>query len=261
MNFVVLLITNNIQIMVASQSTAKHVYTFGNKTAEGNGKMKELLGGKGANLCEMSLLGLHVPPGFIITTETCIQYNKIGRDKIIEILQEEVKQGLSHLEAIMGSKFGDTVNPLLVSVRSGARVSMPGMMDTVLNVGLNDDVVEGLARRTGKPRFAWDSYRRFIQMYGDVVMKVNTYHDGEEDVFDDILEKLKEQKHYESDRGFTVDDLKYVVSLFKEAIQKYTGKPFPADPTQQLWNAIMAVFESWTTPRAVLYRKLHGYPE
>ncbi len=239
----------------------KRVYTFGNKTAEGNGSMKELLGGKGANLCEMSFIGLNVPPGFIITTETCNEYQQIGSDRIIEELRHDVETGLRHIEEIMCSNFGDTSNPLLVSVRSGARASMPGMMDTVLNVGLNDEVVEGLAKKTGKSRFAWDSYRRFIQMYGDVVMKVNTFHDGEQDVFDTILDEIKEKNHYENDRGFTLEDLKLVVALFKDVILKYTGKPFPISPSDQLWNAIIAVFESWFTPRAVFYRKLNGYPD
>lgn len=244
-----------------TQEKVKHVYTFGNKTAEGNGSMKNLLGGKGANLCEMSLIGLHVPPGFIITTDACNIYQQIGRDRIIETLRPEVETGLQHVEKIMQSKFGDVSNPLLVSVRSGARASMPGMMDTVLNVGLNDEVVEGLAQKTGKARFAWDSYRRFIQMYGDVVMKVNTFHEGEHDVFDEILDEIKTQNHYENDRGFTLEDLKEIVARFKGVILKYTGKPFPVKPTDQLWNAIIAVFESWFTPRAVLYRKLHGYPD
>ena len=239
----------------------KHVYTFGNKTAEGNGTMKELLGGKGANLCEMSHLGLHVPPGFIITTETCNKYQAEGKQAIIELIKPELIAGLRHVEEIMGTRFGDAANPLLVSVRSGARVSMPGMMDTVLNIGLNDEVVEGLAAKSGKKRFAWDSYRRFIQMYGDVVMKVNTFHDNEEDVFDAILEEIKQKKGYASDQHFKVEDLMVIVDLYKEAIRVHTGKSFPEDPMEQLWNGIMAVFESWQTPRAKLYRKLHEYPD
>lgn len=238
----------------------KRVYTFGNKAAEGDGSMKNLLGGKGANLAEMSRIGLHVPPGFIITTDTCNEYQKVGKEKIIELLRKEVNAGLHNIESIMGGRFGDPENTLLVSVRSGARVSMPGMMDTVLNIGLNDEVVEGLAKKTGKPRFAWDSYRRFIQMYGDVVMKVNTYHDEEGDVFDEIIEDIKTKNHYDSDRDLKLPDLMELVTQFKETIKKYTGKPFPTDPAEQLWNGVIAVFESWFTPRATLYRKLHNYP-
>ena len=247
--------------MIQAMEEVKRVYTFGDRSAEGNGQMKELLGGKGANLNEMSLLGLHVPPGFVITTDTCNEYRKRTREEIIEMLTDEMMGGLQHIEQIMGAGFGDTENPLLVSVRSGARVSMPGMMDTVLDVGLNDEVVEGLARRTGKQKFAWDSYRRFIQMYGDVVMKVNTYTEDEEDVFDVILEEMKTERGYDNDRQFTVEELKLIVERFKKTIIDLSGKEFPTRPLDQLWNAILAVFESWDTPRARLYRKLNEYPD
>lgn len=239
----------------------KRVYTFGNGTAEGRADMKDLLGGKGANLAEMSLIGIPVPPGFTITTEVCTEYNQLGRERIIEILKPEVEKGIAHIESVMGTKFGDKENPCLVSVRSGARVSMPGMMDTVLNLGLNDDVVEGIAKRWNNERFAWDSYRRFIQMYGDVVLGLKPQSKEDIDPFEEIIEKLKTSKGIKQDTELTVDDLKTLVTQFKEVVKKNIGKDFPEDPWEQLWGAIIAVFDSWKNERAVLYRKLHNIPE
>ena len=222
--------------------------------------MKNLLGGKGANLEEMSLIGLPVPPGFTITTEVCTVYHQQGRAETMEMIREEVLEGIKHVESIMGTSFGDQNHPCLLSVRSGARVSMPGMMDTVLNIGLNDRAVVGLARQTGKERFAWDSYRRFIQMYGDVVMNVKTYVEGDEDPFEMAIEKIKNNHGIVNDQDLTVENLVELVADYKELIQKYTGKAFPEDPHEQLWNSIMAVFESWFTDRAIVYRKLNDIP-
>ena len=231
----------------------KHIYYFGPGKAEGNQKMKELLGGKGANLAEMSGLGIPVPPGFTLTTEACALYSSKGK----KMLTEELEASVQYLESVMGTGFGNPSNPCLLSVRSGARVSMPGMMDTVLNLGLNDDSVIGLAKKTGKERFAWDSYRRFVQMYADVVMKVNRNSDNGRDTLEEILEELKIEKCVSTDQELTVDDLKVLVKRYKKTIRKITGKKFPMDPWTQLWNAIMSVFESWNTPRAQFYRKLN----
>ena len=238
----------------------KRVYKFGNAQAEGRTDMKNLLGGKGANLAEMNLVGVPVPPGFTITTEVCTEYNELGADKVIELLKPEVEEGIKLIEDIMGTKFGSNENPCLVSVRSGARVSMPGMMDTVLNLGMNDDAVEGLIKKTGNERFAWDSYRRFVQMYGDVVLGMKPASKEDIDPFEEIMEELKEKRGIELDTDFTVDDLKELVRLFKAAVLKVKGREFPADPWEQLWGAVMAVFDSWNNDRAILYRKLNGIP-
>ena len=238
----------------------KHVYTFGDKKAEGNASMKNLLGGKGANLAEMNLIGVPVPPGFTITTEVCTLYYSEGRDKVIELIRPEVEQGVKNIEKIMGAKFGDKDNPCLLSVRSGARASMPGMMDTVLNLGLNDNAIEGIAKKTGNERFAWDSYRRFVQMYGDVVLEMKPESKEDIDPFEEIIDKLKEERGVNLDNDLTTDDLKVLVKRFKVAVKEKTGKDFPDDPWEQLWGSIMAVFGSWMTERAILYRKLNAIP-
>ncbi len=239
----------------------KRVYTFGNKKAEGKTEMKNLLGGKGANLAEMNLVGVPVPPGFTITTEVCTEYNKLGKDKVVEVLKSEVETAVKQIEDIMGTKFGDKENPLLVSVRSGARVSMPGMMDTVLNLGLNEDAVEGIAKKSGNARFAWDSYRRFVQMYGDVVLGMKPESKEDIDPFEAIMEEVKEAKGVKDDTQLDVDDLKELVVKFKAAVKKQTGHDFPDSPWEQLWGAIMAVFDSWNTDRAIYYRKMNKIPE
>jgi pyruvate,orthophosphate dikinase len=239
----------------------KRVYSFGNKQAEGNSKMKNLLGGKGANLAEMSSIGVPVPPGFTITTDVCTEYNKLGRDKVIELLKDEVEKEIQKIEEQTQTKFGSNESPCLLSVRSGARVSMPGMMDTVLNLGLNDEAVEGLSKKTGNDRFAWDSYRRFIQMYGDVVMGLKPESKEDPDPFEEIIEKKKAERNVEKDVDLTVDDLKDMVKQFKEVIKRRLNKEFPQDPWEQLWGSILAVFDSWNTPRAVYYRQLNKIPE
>ena len=239
----------------------KRVYSFGNKTAEGNSKMKNLLGGKGANLAEMSSIGVPVPPGFTITTDVCTEYNKLGKDKVVELLKKDVEKEIQKIEQLTDTKFGSSESPCLLSVRSGARVSMPGMMDTVLNLGLNDDAVEGMAKSTNNERFAWDSYRRFIQMYGDVVMGLKPESKEDPDPFEEIIEKKKEEKHVEKDVDLTPDDLKDLVKAFKAVIKKRLNRDFPQDPWEQLWGAILAVFDSWNTDRAVYYREIHGIPE
>lgn len=239
----------------------KRVYTFGNKQAEGKAEMKNLLGGKGANLAEMNLIGVPVPPGFTITTEVCTEYNTFGKDKVVELIKSEVEAAVKYVEDIMGSKFGDSNNPLLLSVRSGARVSMPGMMDTVLNLGLNDVAVEGIAKKSGNDRFAWDSYRRFVQMYGDVVLGMKPESKEDIDPFEAILEEVKESKGVHLDTDLTTDDLKVLVAKFKTAVKKQTGKDFPDNPWEQLWGAVMAVFDSWMTNRAIYYRQMNKIPE
>ena len=238
----------------------KRVYTFGNGQAEGRADMRNLLGGKGANLAEMNLIGVPVPPGFTITTDVCNEYYEIGKEKVVELLRDDVEKSLLHIEKLMGNRFGDVDNPLLLSVRSGARASMPGMMDTILNLGLNDEVVEGMARKTNNPRFAYDAYRSFVQMYGDVVLGMKPTSKDDIDPFEAIIEKVKEEKGVKLDNELDVDDLKKLVSLFKEAIEKQTGKAFPTDPKEQLWGAICAVFDSWMNERAILYRKMEGIP-
>jgi pyruvate,orthophosphate dikinase len=241
-------------------SDRKRVYTFGGKKAEGKSDMKNLLGGKGANLAEMSLIGVPVPAGFTITTEVCTEYNTIGKEKAVALMKDEVEAGIKNIESIMEAKFGDKENPLLVSVRSGARVSMPGMMDTVLNLGLNDDAVEGIARKSGNERFAWDSYRRFVQMYGDVVLGMKPESKEDIDPFEAIMDELKESRGIELDTDFTVADLKELVTKFKAAVTKQTGKEFPDNPWDQLWGAVMAVFDSWNTDRAIYYRNMNKIP-
>ena len=238
----------------------KRVYTFGNGKAEGRADMRNELGGKGANLAEMNLIGVPVPPGFTITTDVCNEYYKIGKDKVVALLKDDVEKSLHQTEELMNSKFGDVENPLLLSVRSGARASMPGMMDTILNLGLNDEVVEGLARKTGNPRFAYDAYRRFVQMYGDVVLGMKPVNKDDVDPFEAIIDEVKEAKGVALDNELEVDDLKTLVVRFKEAIIKQTGKEFPTDPMEQLWGAICAVFDSWMNERAILYRKMEGIP-
>jgi len=238
----------------------KRVYTFGNGKAEGKADMKNLLGGKGANLAEMNLIGVPVPPGFTITTDVCSEYYELGRDKVVELLKAHVEKAIAEVEVLMHSKFGDIENPLLVSVRSGAPASMPGMMDTILNLGLNDEVVEGMSRKTGNARFAWDSYRRFVQMYGDVVLGMKPTSKEEIDPFEAIIEEVKESKGVKLDNELTVEDLKSLVSKFKAAVKSQTGKDFPKDAYEQLWGAICAVFDSWMNDRAILYRKMEGIP-
>ena len=232
---------------------AKWVYTFGDGRAEGQSTMRNLLGGKGANLAEMSNLGLPVPPGFTITTEVCTYYYDHGKTYPAE-LEAEVTKALEHIGALTGKGFGDRENPLLVSVRSGARASMPGMMDTVLNLGLNDVTVEALAKGAGDARFAWDSYRRFIQMYSDVVLGVDHYH------FEDILESTKERKGFTLDTDLSAEEWKVIVGEYKKIVEQELGKPFPQDPKEQLWGAIGAVFGSWMNARANKYRELHNIP-
>ena len=238
----------------------KRVYTFGNKEAEGNGKMRELLGGKGANLAEMNLIGIPVPPGFTITTEVCSEYYSKGKEAVIEMLRPEVERAMKNIENLTGMKFGDKEMPLLVSVRSGARASMPGMMDTILNLGMNDEAVEAVAKRTGNPRFAWDSYRRFVQMYGDVVLGMKPVSKEDQDPFEALIDEQKEKRGITMDTDLTVEDLKELVAAFKAAVKNQTGKDFPACPWEQLWGAVCAVFGSWMNERAILYRKLNNIP-
>ena len=239
----------------------KRVYTFGNGQAEGNATMREVLGGKGANLAEMNHIGVPVPPGFTITTDTCNEYYKVGQEKIVELLTAEVDAAVAHTEKLMNCKFGDSKNPLLVSVRSGARASMPGMMDTILNLGLNDEVAAGMVEKTGNPHFVYDSYRRFVQMYGDVVMGLKPENKEDIDPFEAIIEKVKEEQGVVLDKDLSVESLKKLVELFKKAIKDQTGKDFPTDPKEQLWGAICAVFRSWMNERAILYRKMEGIPD
>ena len=238
----------------------KRVYTFGNGKAEGKADMRNLLGGKGANLAEMNLIGVPVPPGFTITTEVCSEYYELGQDKVVELLKSDVEKAIANVETLMNSKFGDVEKPLLVSVRSGARASMPGMMDTILNLGLNDEVVEGLTRKTGNARFAWDSYRRFVQMYGDVVLGMKPTSKEDIDPFEAIIEEVKEAKGVKLDNELTVDDLKTLVTKFKAAVKKQTGSDFPTCAYEQLWGAVCAVFNSWMNERAILYRQMEGIP-
>lgn len=239
----------------------KRVYTFGNGSAEGRADMKNLLGGKGANLAEMNLIGVPVPPGFTITTEVCTEYNQLGKEKIVELLKPEVEKAIAHIESLTGTKFEDKENPCLVSVRSGARVSMPGMMDTVLNLGLNDNAVEGIAKKSGNERFAWDSYRRFVQMYGDVVLGMKPQSKEDIDPFEEIMEDLKHSRGIELDTDLTVEDLKELVKRFKTAVRERTGQDFPSSAWEQLWGAVCAVFDSWMNERAILYRKMNKFPE
>src|SRR5574344_2165288 len=239
----------------------KRIYTFGNGKAEGKADMRNLLGGKGANLAEMNLIGVPVPPGFTITTDVCNEYFEKGKQQVVTILKEDVIKSVKHIETLMNSTFGDIENPLLVSVRSGARASMPGMMDTILNLGLNDEVVEGLAKKTGNPRFAWDSYRRFVQMYGDVVLGMKPTSKEDVDPFEAIIEEVKAQRGIKLDNELNVDELKQLVTKFKAAVLKQTGKGFPTNVFDQLWGAICAVFNSWMNERTILYRKMEGIPD
>ena len=237
----------------------KFVYNFGAKKADGNAGMKLLLGGKGANLAEMSGLGIPVPPGFTISTEVCSSYYDNDGQYTDEV-KAQVDAGMKHIEEIMGAKFGDAENPLLVSVRSGAPASMPGMMDTVLNLGLNDTTIQGLIKKAGNERFGWDSYRRFLQMYGDVVMGLKPDSKEEEDPFEIIIEEIKEEAGVELDTDLTADNMKEMVARFKAEIKKRTGREFPTDPGEQLWGSISAVFGSWNNQRAITYRKLNNIP-
>jgi len=240
---------------------AKHVYTFGAGKAEGKADMKNLLGGKGANLAEMNLIGVPVPPGFTITTEVCTMYNEQGQEAAFNLIKPEVEEAVALVEQLTDTVFGDKENPCLVSVRSGARASMPGMMDTVLNLGMNDNAVEGIAKKSGNARFAWDSYRRFIQMYGDVVMEMKPASKEEIDPFEEIIEGLKEEKGIQLDTDFTVKDLQELVARFKAAVLKLTGKNFPTDPWEQLWGSVAAVFNSWGNDRAIYYRRMEQIPD
>lgn len=239
----------------------KHVYTFGAGQAEGKADMKNLLGGKGANLAEMNLIGVPVPPGFTITTEVCTMYNEKGQQATFDLIKPEVEAAVALVEKLTGTEFGSKENPCLMSVRSGARASMPGMMDTVLNLGMNDDAVEGIAKKSGNPRFAWDSYRRFVQMYGDVVMDMKPASKEEHDPFEEIIDQLKEEKDIALDTQFTTEDLQELVNRFKAAVKKVTGKDFPTDPWEQLWGAVAAVFGSWNNPRAIYYRRMEQIPD
>ncbi|MBP7309742.1 MAG: pyruvate, phosphate dikinase [Candidatus Cloacimonetes bacterium] len=238
----------------------KRVYLFGNGKAEGKADMKNLLGGKGANLAEMNLIGIPVPPGFTITTEACTEYNTLGAAKLRDLLKADVQAAVKHVEDIMGMQFGSNENPLLVSVRSGARASMPGMMDTILNLGMNDAAVQGIIKKTNNERFAWDSYRRFVQMYGDVVLGLKPTSKEEEDPFEVIIHHMKAEKGVQNDLELTAADLQQLVVLFKKAVKDNTGHSFPDDPWEQLWGAVFAVFDSWNNDRAMFYRQLNNIP-
>ena len=227
----------------------KYVYLF----SEGDASMRELLGGKGANLAEMTKIGLPVPQGFTVSTEACTQYYEDGR-KINDDIMAQIMVGIDKMEAITGKKFGDKTNPLLVSVRSGARASMPGMMDTILNLGLNEDVVETMATQSGNARWAYDCYRRFIQMYSDVVMEVGKKY------FEELIDKMKEERGVTLDVELTADDLKELANQFKAEYKNKIGKDFPADPKEQLMGAVEAVFRSWDNPRANVYRRDNDIP-
>lgn len=239
----------------------KHVYFFGGKKADGDAGMKNLLGGKGANLAEMVNIGVPVPPGFTITTEVCTLYNALGQDHVVNLIRKEVEKNMQKIEKEVGSGFGNSENPLLLSVRSGSRASMPGMMDTVLNLGLNEATVAGLVKKSGNERFVWDSYRRFVQMFGDVVLGLKPASKEDIDPFEEIMEHLKAEKKVENDNDLTTDDLKELVKRFKEAVKKNTGRDFPDNPWEQLWGSVVAVFNSWGNERAVYYRKMHSIPD
>ena len=250
--------------MAKALKASKYVYVFGNKKADGDGSMKPLLGGKGANLAEMTRIGLPVPPGFTITTEVCTYYydNKRTYPKV---LQSQIEAGVANMEKILGKKFGDLNRPLLVAVRSGARDSMPGMMDTILNLGLNDQTVLALAKASGNERFAWDCYRRFIQMYGDVVMGVQKRANEDHEPFETVIEGLKaelfpNQTHVE-DTKIDAAGLQTLVARFKALVKERTGKAFPADPWAQLDGAVGAVFGSWMNDRAIVYRRKYNIPQ
>lgn len=238
----------------------KYVYFFGNGKADGKGEMRELLGGKGANLAEMNHIGLPVPPGFTITTEVCRAYYEEGEENVKKKIKDQVEEMMKKVEDLMGKKFGDPSNPLLFSVRSGARASMPGMMDTILNLGINEDVIQGIVKKTGNERFAWDSYRRFIQMYGDVVLDMKPQKKTDIDPFEKILQAKKNARGIKTDIELNVQDLKELVVEFKKAVKEVTGKDFPVAPWDQLWGAVWAVFRSWMNERAIVYRRLNGIP-
>src|SRR3954449_5117425 len=239
--------------------STKYVYFFGGNTADGDATQKNLLGGKGANLAEMCRVGLPVPAGFTLTTEVCNYYTAHGKQYPPE-LKAQVDEALRKTESVMGAKFGDAKNPLLVSCRSGARVSMPGMMDTVLNIGLNESTLKGLIESTGNERFAWDSYRRFVQMYGDVVLDLKPTTKTEIDPFEKIMEELKHERKVHLDTELSVKDLQELVKRFKKAVKEKKGKDFPDDPMEQMWGAVASVFGSWNNDRAIVYRRQYGYP-
>ena len=248
--------------MAKGSKSTKYVYSFGNKKADGNGSMKPLLGGKGANLAEMSRIGLPVPPGFTITTEVCTYYYDHKRT-YPKSLQAQIEDGIGQLEKIMGYKFGDANKfPLLVAVRSGARDSMPGMMDTILNLGLNDETVVALEKATGNARFAWDCYRRFIQMYGDVVLGVQKRPSEDHEPFEVVMETFKHKKYKKDieDSKLTAEDLKEIIVRFKKLVKDRTGKAFPSSPWEQLTGAVGAVFGSWMNDRAIVYRRKYDIP-
>src|SRR5919201_4699427 len=230
------------------------VYSFGDCKAEGRAEMRDLLGGKGANLAEMASLGLPVPPGFTISTEVCTYFYQHGR-QYPQDLEQQVEAALGYVANVAGKKFGDKNDPLLVSVRSGARASMPGMMDTVLNLGLNDETVEALAKKSGDRRFAYDSYRRFITMYSDVVLGLGHHH------FEEILDEYKDKHGYALDTDLSADDWVELVARYQQRLEEEHGEPFPQEPEQQLWGAIGAVLGSWMNQRAITYRRLHHIPE
>ena len=238
----------------------KFVYVFGNARTDGGAGLKNLLGGKGANLAEMCRLGISVPSGFTISTEACTVYSEQGHDAVLERIKDEVLSGVRFVEGEMGKTFGNADDPLLLSVRSGARASMPGMMDTILNLGLNDKAVEGLARKAGNERFAWDSYRRFVQMYGDVVMGLKPVSKEDHDPFEVIIDMVKDKRGVQLDTDLSTDDLKELVQRFKSLIRARIGRDFPTDPWEQLWGAVFAVFESWNNERAQVYRELNDIP-
>src|SRR5919206_3004707 len=247
--------------MATASKAKKFVYLFGNKKADGNGSMKALLGGKGANLAEMTRIGLPVPPGFTITTEVCTYYYAKKRS-YPPALRAQMEAGIASIEQQTGKKFGDLKNPLLVSVRSGARDSMPGMMDTILNLGLNDQTVEALAAKTGNARFAWDCYRRFVQMYGDVVLGVQKRAGEDHEPFETVIEKLKHDRYHQDieDTKLTVEDLRELVVRFKALVKERVGKDFPTSPWDQLMGAVGAVFGSWMNDRAIVYRRKYNIP-
>src|SRR5689334_590912 len=237
----------------------KYIYSFGGGKAEGRADMKELLGGKGANLAEMTNIGLPVPPGFTISTEAC-NYYLAHKGAYPRDLKGGVIAAMGKMEKLLRKKFGDDRNPLLVSVRSGARASMPGMMDTILNLGLNDKTVEGFGARTKNERFVWDSYRRLIQMYGDVVLGLKPATESDRDPFEIIIERVKHERGVQHDTDLNADDLRRLAGLFKDEIRKKLGVEFPQDPREQLWGAINAVFNSWNNDRAIAYRRMNEIP-
>ncbi|HYN62447.1 MAG TPA: pyruvate, phosphate dikinase [Rubrivivax sp.] len=241
--------------------SAPYVYLFGSSRTDGSAAMKNLLGGKGANLAEMCRLGITVPSGFTVSTEACTVFTEQGKDAALKLIDAEVRQGVAFLEKEMGKKFGNSADPLLLSVRSGARASMPGMMDTILNLGLNDEAVVGLAAKAGNERFAWDSYRRFVQMYGDVVMGLKPVSKEDHDPFEVIIEMIKEKKGVALDTDLNTADLKELVARFKALIRARIGRDFPVDPWEQLWGSVVAVFESWNNDRAQVYRELNDIPQ